>query len=418
MFSRKKFPIVLIPALFVSVGALTWNIWIIPAKVWTSVVLERAHELYDPLALLEEPVPMGPAGEFPVGTKDLGARLKTAGIELLSLKMPEEVLPKGAARYFSYESAGNPRLSQLRESYELERFQTQPDFDGLVGLREWIHAQWEHGPTPNEPVHLGNFEADKILERAAAGDRFLCGEASYTYVQCAAAIGAQARAVTLEQREGRGHVVAEVWSNEWDSWVVMDPDQNVHYEHAGRPLSAMDLHEALLKDTPGLELRGSVPGSLDEPALRRKYLSLYYELAVRMRNDLYIRYPRWHPKGNVYVNTLEWMDEEVDGRICFAHETAERQDLYWPLNRTRVLVQAVAKSQSGLPELTISLQTYTPNFSHFAVELNGETRLLEEPQVHWFLEPGENRLGVASVNALGVRGVPSEIALRLPPQEL
>ena len=94
----------------------------------------------------------------------------------------------------------------------------------------------------------------EILEHAARGATFWCTHYTITYAESAAALGWQARKIGVDRNhgpEGMGsshHGVAEVWSNQFRKWVVIDAQSNLHFEKAGIPLSAWEIRAEWLKD--------------------------------------------------------------------------------------------------------------------------------------------------------------------------
>ncbi len=154
-----------------------------------------------------------------------------------------------ASRYpFAYQEMDEPKVARLRNDYSLTRFRTDPDFLGLVLLKDWLVGRFIHGVAP-VGLCFNNFDALSLLGRLHQNATLDCGAFSYTYVQCVVALGAQARVVLLQDPHGNGHVVSEVWSNQWGKWIVMDVDHNVYYRRGAEPLNALELHDAFLNRT-------------------------------------------------------------------------------------------------------------------------------------------------------------------------
>ncbi|MGC4083775.1 MAG: hypothetical protein QM736_17100 [Vicinamibacterales bacterium] len=67
------------------------------------------------------------------------------------------------------------------------------------------------------------------------------------FLQSLAALGFTARYVEIGSRDNPyAHYVTEVWSNDFNKWVLMDADYNLHFERKGIPLSALEIHDALV----------------------------------------------------------------------------------------------------------------------------------------------------------------------------
>jgi hypothetical protein len=54
--------------------------------------------------------------------------------------------------------------------------------------------------------------------------------------------------------------------------------------------------------------------------------------------------------------------------------------------------------------LQVDLETVTPNFSHFLVQVDSGAWKEGEAPLSWTLQPGENTLAVRSVNIFGKMG--------------
>jgi hypothetical protein len=142
-------------------------------------------------------------------------------------------------------------LRALRRQYPLEKVTAggKDEWQSQLLLKEWVHK----AIPPGSPKVSYNNAVD-ILEHAARGDAFWCTHYTITYAECAAALGWQARKIGVDRYhgpEGMGsshHGVAEVWSNQFRKWVVIDAQSNVHFEKAGIPLSAWEIRAEWLKD--------------------------------------------------------------------------------------------------------------------------------------------------------------------------
>jgi hypothetical protein len=80
----------------------------------------------------------------------------------------------------------------------------------------------------------------------------------------------------------------------------------------------------------------------------------------------------------------------------------------WPdLNKVHV----DATSAVGNDKLFLRFETYTPNFSHFEVNMDDTGWKETGVRYTWLLQPGRNTISVHAVNKLGVKGHPSTIVL-------
>ena len=314
---------------------------------------------------------------------------------------------------FAYEDYFTHQIELLRRDYGLPDviFESQNAFEATLRLRTWTRSRWEHG-TPKH-VHF-QFDALDLLQRAAKGERFFCSEYATTFVQALASVGLVGRYVALLD----GHATAEVWSDDWQKWIVMDPTFDCYYmqrataEQKEEPLSAWDIHRLLISGkTDTIDVKEGPYTYVGAAIPTNGGTSLYQHFAVRMRNDWYSnRYPHWHPKGNSIMNSLEWQDAFTRNDIRIAKETGRIGDLYWPLNRVAFQFQPLTATSQ--PTLRVKLVTLTPNFSFFRIVDDKNISVETDQDVfEWPLSPGENCLMVQAKNVGGWRGKPSSVCV-------
>ncbi|MBN2288304.1 MAG: hypothetical protein JXQ83_03155 [Candidatus Glassbacteria bacterium] len=392
-----------------------------PARlaVWFSkrVVAQASSylfELYDPYLPGYRYAPTGPPGAGRTGMSgqamqtcralqdflDDGAAFQGARVSrFLNWELPDSHFR------FYYQAADEARLDSLRELYSPAGLKArgEDDYLAMAGISRWLHNYFR-SRTPGGQVIPRvdfNFNALDILYRAGQGERFWCSEYATTLVQCLASLGYTARYVMLNSEVG-GHVACEAWSESHAKWVLLDPFYCRRATLDRVPLNALEVHR--LAAEPQAAARVKViqqAKELTDLHDRAFYLRLFRNLAVRMRNDWFTnRYPHWYPLSNSVMNAVEWQDELTCDNIYYRYETAEAKDLYWPLNRTRVSVLP-----AGAGCLTVLLETFTPNFSHFRLaEGDNPTRKLQAGVFEWRLRPGLNLLRVAAVNRWEVAG--------------
>ena len=96
-----------------------------------------------------------------------------------------------------------------------------------------------------------------------------------------------------------------------------------------------------------------------------------------------------------------WWSVDIDPQFAeYSLQTSRPADFYWSVNQTRLYLQ----SGSAPDTLQVDLETVTPNFSHFLVQVDeGEWEKQQAP-LQWQLHPGENKLAVRSENVFGKQG--------------
>ena len=317
----------------------------------------------------------------------------------------------------------------------------QPD---LFELCRRIRPLTEHGIS-----ELAADEPFGLLTAARGGQPLLCYQFAALYCQTCLAAGYTARVLGLSN-DGTSfaHAVVEVYAPEYQGWILIDIDFNVAYRRNGQWLTAADLQRAWQQVRPlaragrldpdrvrlatGVEM---VVLSDAGAAIRRSNLTgkggsgmlleLYNAVFYAARNDtLSGYYPPGHPdRVRQYLLT----DLPTPLPICpEALRVVDSGDLYTPLGRTTValadrapanlLEAGLAKaddSQSGTT-LTLRLQTFLPNFTHFAVARDGgNAQTCRDGVVRWPLTVGTQTLRVEAVNAAGRAYEPTRLSVEI-----
>ena len=319
---------------------------------------------------------------------------------------------------FDYQKAPEPKLRALREAYNLAEVtgRGRSEFDRMVRLREWVKSRWAHG-APKAKNHA-SLDALQMLRRAEDGEQFFCHHYSVTFIQCCLALGWQARFVSTSTSGPFGHSVAEVWSNEYAKWVVMDTDYNIHYTRDGVPLNALELHNAWLGSVQDVLQNVEVVEGVPRPHYIHRndvlyhlwhLLNYYFRFAVIMGNSFFGK----GRKSSVLadVPAVRWYDDRTPRRARAqgkaACDTNRADDLYWPLNRTHISLTPL----TGENGLRVFLNTLTPCFRGFEVRLDRGNWMPSDRRFTWALHPGVNTLEARSVNSYGCSGIAGRVSL-------
>jgi hypothetical protein len=153
----------------------------------------------------------------------------------------------------------NPNIIKLREKYELERLvsNAEDDYEKLRLVTGWVQKQWKHHgdntPSRSDPL--------TILKEASEGKKFRCVEYAIVVAACTRSLGMPSRVLGLKRcdvetaKSGAGHVVAEVWLEQFNKWVFVDGQWGAIPEKDGIPLNAVEFQGAIACESPGLKIR-------------------------------------------------------------------------------------------------------------------------------------------------------------------
>lgn len=323
---------------------------------------------------------------------------------------------------FNYQDIHHPSLERLKTDENLEAVVSSggTELEKMRLLRDWVSNQWESGMPAPYPA----WDAEAILSEIRSGKtRGFCAQYGVVLVQAAISLGWQARylAIASELKPRGGHLTVEIWSNTHNRWVVMDPHYCVDFEKDGIPLSALDIHECLVKNETseinlnfGKDMRKKSPSqNMDSDQM----LSLYYHLAVYMRND-HVSQPLsfWNRRQEY----LGWQDSITDGRKdIFTLFTSDDEEFNFPLNQVEIRLS----QGRGNGPLTCYFRSNMPAAKALYIRLDqgdwvSPDMVLSLDRLYgsfltypWSLHYGENRLEAKMTNRLGVEGPIAEITL-------
>jgi hypothetical protein len=112
----------------------------------------------------------------------------------------------------------------------------------------WVTSRWRHGGAN----HVAGHDANEVLNRAEAGERFACREYTIVLTQVLNAVGIPARSVALlrdgyHTGMGTGHAVTEAWLDDLGRWVVLDAQNGATWrDSSGALLGVITLQERQL----------------------------------------------------------------------------------------------------------------------------------------------------------------------------
>ncbi|MGH9906455.1 MAG: hypothetical protein ACRD8U_12845, partial [Pyrinomonadaceae bacterium] len=280
----------------------------------------------------------------------------------------------------------------------------------MLRLGGWLGTRWDHG---TDEVPGGSLVCDPstIVNAGERGARYWCEIAARTTIEAATALGWPARLLTAS-RDGYTweHAVAELWSNQFSKWFVMDTDFNVVYESAGVPLSAFELsHQGeQLQNGGRLRVRAIAPA---KPSLPFKDLVPFYAYVhVDMRNDWCSRpLKQGSPAGGDLATW--WTARPAFSRILTAKRRVDDRAVFdWNVNSVAIHASAARRYDDGQLWLEIGLTGYSPTFEAFEASVDGQPWNRIEGGVHSFsVASGIHTVGARLVTTSGYRGAESEI---------
>ncbi len=322
------------------------------------------------------------------------------------------------------------RLDALRRKYAIEEAVSgaKDEWTAQLRLKQWVYEHIPGGNPTSTPA-----TAMEILDRAAKGERFYCTHYAITYAECAQALGWQARKLGIDRRHGpegmesTHHGVAEVWSNQFRKWVVIDPQSNLHFEKKGAPLSAWEIRAEWLKNG-GADVEhvvGVPPNTARKnPAIvwwsrpdedeTATYFWVYIADRVSAGPDAKLILPLddanaglvWYQNGPS-AGASRLHTGYVKNLFIPARRLA---DAYWTVGIVEARIVSAAASA-----ITLDLDSYDPYRNAYEVSFDGVAwqKVASGSRVKWRLEPGWNKLRLRGMGPRGVTGPETAVAMLL-----
>ena len=336
-------------------------------------------------------------------------------LEVIEWNVPEVAR---SSHHFSYLPYETKRGELFRSRWKLDAVTAgaTSEFDRFVRLSAWTRQQWENGWNMGAIDFCPPWDGMVILELASRQLSLgMCTHYTTVFVHACAALGLIARTLVI-----RCHCVAEVWSEEYDKWVMIDTggDSNdetkatYYYARDGVPMSALEIHDAWVRrDFDGVAIEPEYAAKRFENDLISR-MQLFERFCIQLRNDelrtLSPGEPE-HGSGSYhYDGYLWWKDEQTSPHAWFSKHSGRVADFYWTPNRTEIHL-----SRTDHPEvLHVALRTTMPNFKGYLVQMGDGDWELEPDDFGWKLRRGENHLRVKAISKFGWEGSESCVVVK------
>lgn len=371
---------------------------------------------------------------------------------------------------FKHEDPSFTALKEFREKFQLDKLieGASTELEKIKRLRGWVAGLWNwYLPDPELP-DMVKWDAREILNPVDSEGKpgktgGFCLYYAIVFAQACQSMGIPARIVTINYSIWGGHEVTEVWSREYEKWIMMDAqfDAMFYERKTGIPCNALELHRVFL-DTyyPGnesidrdkwtirdrdwraekidphtLPIQMEMGGNANGGRLNKDYtwwkvvadsISPGYSGGYGFFNTAELR---WFPRSN-------WLSQPTpmpvthgrthwgwDGYLCWTDEKTPESpehryfvrrssDIYGNLFTVDFSLQPLDK---GI--LQLNMTTESPGFRYFEITRNGDKILLADSVYEWKLLPGVNRLELRTVDVLGNRGPLSKAIIDYSPGE-
>ncbi len=324
-------------------------------------------------------------------------------------------------RRFRFDSAGNPKLNELRQRYRLDAVvvRGQDEFDRQVLLLDWFHHRFKKFGRPSVEAR----GALEILQAIDEGHTFFCSQYAHVLVSAAASLGGVDREIALRRHQdpsGGGSSepsTTEIWSNQNRKWIMMEPTAKMYLEKDGVPLNAYEIQqEWFYRESRDLVF---VVGK-ERRRFRKADLPIFLGRFDGF-GDRTVPADELDKYGFIgYIPNTDLMDVGLDYGQMFIVKDNLCEGTRWHTRTVPAdpaigayfpIGQAALRLNAEPDKIRVTLQTMTPNFKTYQVRLDGEPWSAVGASLIWNSHAGLNRVEARTVNRFGVEGPISKIEI-------
>jgi Transglutaminase-like superfamily len=334
-----------------------------------------------------------------------------------------------------------PAAIELRKYVLANGFeQASKDVDMILAALKWVSSQWTHD---------GNNAADnltslQILQNAKNGARYRCVEYGRVLSAVLRSFGFLSRPISMESLNsaygapGSGHFATEVWCDDLQKWIFIDPQFCIYTQYKGKFLNYYEMYLlkkegkfneidfVLSKGYTGYLAQGKKTG---EEHIKGYKEFLYNYFGVMKINGKVAGKP-------VTLRLLmeapnQYLTFQAFSQDDFIH-TANAEDIYFPLNQNTIIFknkytnkradiyndlvrQGKIKNEEDqfnsmylfapIPDFLIYNDSNMPWLSHYELWLNS-TQIFQNENGFFevSLKEGQNTISSVAINKNGKRG--------------
>lgn len=123
--------------------------------------------------------------------------------------------------------------------------QKEKDIEMILGALSWVSSQWSHDGSNS----ADNLTSLQILKNAKQGIRYRCVEYGRVLASVLRSMGYISRGISMEAvgspygPPGSGHFATEVWCDDLQKWIFLDPQFCIYTQYNGKFLNYYEMYE-------------------------------------------------------------------------------------------------------------------------------------------------------------------------------
>jgi len=352
-----------------------------------------------------------------------GLMLTTAAFAEMEGKFVQNDVANPAYRsneiFMAYEDLRSPRCAEFRTRYKLDEViaGSQDDWQAILAIRHWVKSNIQ---IENKHPTRTRGDAFAIMEAARAGGKFHCGHFCVVLNAALNSCGYVSRRVYCSpgRKTDEAHATNEVWVNKLAKWVMVDAKYDQHFEKDGVPLSALEIHDEVIKNG-GRSVTRVVPEGtdLDGPEYAEPFgpdPNCYTFVAWDMNTNRFTSFPA-APCSTYWV----WADDfwkantwYYQGKKHWAYGAGlfvalpNRDWFEWTPN----VIRSRVKTAGNLADVRLS--SFTPNFKTYQMKIgDGKWADFDETVTLKLEKDKLNSFAFRTVNLAGVTGPPHRVEI-------
>ncbi len=326
-------------------------------------------------------------------------------------------------------------LKKLRSYVEGKGFKPNKENESqfVIGALGWVSAQWDHDGLNQPP---DEFTALDILKSVhTKKEKYRCVEYGIVLSELLQAYGFVSRTVALRSNDvayggwGKGHVAMEVWINDLEKWIFLDPQFGT-YLTTNNSKMPLNFHEAFLVKNKGRWKDINVIFAAKPPEEIAKARSQYKDFLQNYFGHMTVSSGKGKPKISLFLEsktpTLVFQAHPSDDVIF----TTDASLVYPEINRVSLLLNYREKDSNfnklvqklrietnedyiksmpefaAKPKFTVKLLNNMPSFSHYEyrVDSDSQWKKVKKDSFEWNALNEKNLIQTKAVNKMGRSG--------------
>lgn len=238
---------------------------------------------------------------------------------------------------FKWENTDNPDKLKFRKEFNLDSIvkNGKSEYEKQLLLKSWVSKALPPGEPERDYSELTAFN---ILEDAKKGKKFWCTQYTQVFIQAGVALDFYTRKLgvdTESAEEDMHHGVADIWSDQFQKWYVVDVQNNLHYEKDGLPLSVLEIRNEYLLNH-GIEIEGVIGNYEKKVNYNRNSTghntpSNYFWFFIGLRNNFFEK-PGIHD-----LKALLWIDKHNKNKVWYRGGGREEKSYPHPMYESQFI---------------------------------------------------------------------------------